>query len=227
MGSLKQTLKGHSSWVFAVAFSPDSRLLASDSDKIIRLWDTATGGLQRTLEGHSSSIISVVFSPNGQLLASGSHDGIIRLWDTITGGLRQILAGHLSWVKSLAFSPDSQLLASGSNDNTVRLWDNTTGVQREVIRTQGMVTQLELFQNGSRIITNLGSIHIQPTSDSDISGSHRHPDIFLEQHHWISLNRDRVLWLPPEARPTCSAIKRNIIAMGHASGRISFLGFQV
>jgi WD40 repeat protein len=144
------------------------------------------------------------------------------------GGLQQTLEGHSSWVKSLAFSPDGQLLASGSHDGIVRLWDNATGVQREVLSAQGTVTQLEFSQDGSRIITNIGSIHIQFVSDNHIPRSPRtNPEIFLERHHWITLNGDRVLWLPPEVRPSCSAIKHNKIALGHASGRISFIEFRV
>ncbi len=66
------TLEGHSSGVNSVAYSPDGKTLASDSDdKTIKLWDVSTGKAIKTLTGHSSSVYSVVFSPDGKTLASG------------------------------------------------------------------------------------------------------------------------------------------------------------
>lgn len=48
----RQTLEGHSSWVWSVAFSPDSKWIASGSgDYTIKIWDLETGSCQQTLEG--------------------------------------------------------------------------------------------------------------------------------------------------------------------------------
>jgi hypothetical protein len=33
------------------------------------------------------------------------------------------------------------------------------------------------------------------------------PDIFLKGSDWVALNGEQVLWLPPEARPSCSGDK--------------------
>ncbi|NET80248.1 WD40 repeat domain-containing protein [Okeania sp. SIO1F9] len=54
--------------VESIAFSPDSKTLASGSwDKNIRLWNTTSGEQLRILKGHESLIGSLAFSPDGKL----------------------------------------------------------------------------------------------------------------------------------------------------------------
>ncbi len=70
-----QTLTGHTNWLFAVAFSPDSTTLAAGSaDRKIKLWHVADGSPIRTLAGHTGGVKSVAFSPDGSMLASAGDD---------------------------------------------------------------------------------------------------------------------------------------------------------
>src|SRR5262245_14407853 len=79
---LRATLKGHTSLVIALAYSPDSKTLASGSvDNSIKLWDVKTSEAQATLKGYTDPVYSVAYSPDGKTLASGSGDDTIKLWD--------------------------------------------------------------------------------------------------------------------------------------------------
>ena len=108
---------------FSVAFSPDSKLLASvGDDGAVRLWDTSTWKQARALEGHDGSVRCVSFSPDGKKLASGGNDTTVRVWDVATGKSLAVLEGHTGAVAGVTFSPDGTVLASASHDQTALLW---------------------------------------------------------------------------------------------------------
>jgi WD40 repeat protein len=97
-GAQLAALTGGSSHVYAVAFSPDGRWLASGGrarsgfwtlwhqatgqgakGPAIRLWRVSDGALQATLE-QSDDVMALAFSRDGGLLAAASADGSNAIW---------------------------------------------------------------------------------------------------------------------------------------------------
>ena len=128
MGTLPYTYKGHSDWVWAVAWSPDGKHIASGSvDKTVQIWDTVNGGHVLTYQGHSNTARAVAWSPDSKHIASGSEDKTVQIWDAVDGDHVFTYQGHSDAVTAVAWSPDGKRLASASYDKTVQVWDAMDG----------------------------------------------------------------------------------------------------
>ena len=157
-GEVIGLLKGHTNYVFALAFSSDSRYLASGSrDRTIRIWDMDQRREVHLLKGHEDDIYAVAFSPDGKWVVSGSDDHTLRLWSVQEGRLVKELKGHEARVWSDIFSPDGRYVASGSKDKTIRLWDAKTGEFIKVLgRQENEVLSLSFDPKGQWILTGGG-----------------------------------------------------------------------
>lgn len=128
-----------------LAFSPDSRLLAIDTQEGLGLWDTEAGELRLRLKNSTN-----LFSRGGPFrfdyqLAAFAADGkrfiaarntrsdrepfIASIWDTASGEEIGTLPRdesrpeHTARITGLAVSPDWSRVATSSMDHSVRIWD--------------------------------------------------------------------------------------------------------
>ena len=128
---------GHSRDINAIAFSGDSKLLATaSSDRSVRLWNVATGEAVLQLPQHDAAVLCVAFHPMENLMACGSREGkvpAVILWNTRTGQKERTLHKHHEPILSVAFSADGTRLLSGGGDvrkadaGEFWLWDARSG----------------------------------------------------------------------------------------------------
>ena len=133
----ERIFRGHGKPMKTVAFSPDSRILASagggswwgGGDTAIRLWRVSDGRLLRELAGHQQTVNKILFSPDGERLAS-CCPGAIHLWRTSDGKrLRTLTGGEDDGGDSLAFSADGRRLLCWIDEEPLRynLWSVPDG----------------------------------------------------------------------------------------------------
>ncbi len=76
--------EGHFGHVYAVAWSPDGKWIASGSnDNTAQIWNASNGSHVHTYRGHSDRVEAVAWSPDGQRLASGSDDKTVQMWQAV------------------------------------------------------------------------------------------------------------------------------------------------
>jgi formylglycine-generating enzyme required for sulfatase activity/Tol biopolymer transport system component len=142
--------------VLTVAFSPDGkRAVTGGGDRVVRLWDLASGTAIRTLTGHLGSVMSVTFSPDGSQIASCGldEDKTVRLWNTETGKELLRLDGHTAGVESVAFTPDGSRLVSSAFDGMI-LWDLKAGkVIRKIDGDGTDFLEAAVFPDGRRVLS--------------------------------------------------------------------------
>ena len=121
------TLEGHTDPVYAVAWSPDGKTLATASfDNTVRLWDTATRKEIKKFDGHTKLVLAVAIAPDGKHVLSGSQDNTAKIWDYPTSGPVKTFPGLPAAIEALAIKPDGKQFAAAAG-KSIKVWDPNTG----------------------------------------------------------------------------------------------------
>ncbi len=77
----ERVVEAHQGWIRSVVGLKDGRIATAGNDRVIRLWNGATGEKVGELSGHEKHIYSLLAHPNGTHLLSGDLQGKLHLWN--------------------------------------------------------------------------------------------------------------------------------------------------
>ena len=157
-----RTFEAHGNPVNAVAVTTDGGRAVSGGraglggehrDKLLCLWDLATGQCVWASGGHHSSISPVAVTPDGgRALTAGGC-----LWDLKTGECLRTFEGYPNNVRAIAITPDGGRAVLGGGEGTLRLWDLGTG---QCLRTfgvhKGHIAAVAVTPDGRRVVSGGG-----------------------------------------------------------------------
>ena len=152
--TLPRILKGHTSAVRRVAFSPDGKqLLSASLDGTLKLWQPEKSSQPlATLSAHEASVHGGTFSPDGEIIASASSDGTLGLWQT-DGRLIKRFKGHRGEIMRIVFSADGKYLFSAAKDGLAKVWSREGDLLKILSNDDVQLREISVSDDGERLLT--------------------------------------------------------------------------
>ena len=126
---------------YAVAFSPDGKMVATSNGRDFKFWNISTHRVVMTFKFnqntcsacHTNRVNFIAFSPDGKRLATASDDSTAKLWDAVSGKYLAQMGDTGLPVQSITFSPDGKTIAIGgayNSDGQIQIWDLSGGTPK-------------------------------------------------------------------------------------------------
>ncbi|KDE04686.1 pre-mRNA-splicing factor PRP46, variant [Microbotryum lychnidis-dioicae p1A1 Lamole] len=152
---LMRVISGHLGWVRALAVEPGNTWFASGAgDRVVKIWDLASGELKLSLTGHISTVRGLAVSNRHPYLFSCGEDKMVKCWDLETNRVIRHYHGHLSGIYALSLHPTLDVLVTAGRDASARVWDMRTKAQVHVLSGHtGTIADVKCQESDPQVIT--------------------------------------------------------------------------
>ncbi|KIP07885.1 hypothetical protein PHLGIDRAFT_127389 [Phlebiopsis gigantea 11061_1 CR5-6] len=152
---LTRVISGHLGWVRSVAVEPGNKWFATGAgDRVIKIWDLASGELKLSLTGHISTVRGLAVSARHPYLFSCGEDKMVKCWDLEANKVIRHYHGHLSGVYALSLHPTLDILVTSGRDASARVWDMRTKAQIHVLSGHtATVADVKCQESDPQVIT--------------------------------------------------------------------------
>src|SRR5258706_5412289 len=171
-GSVEQSIKKHTDWVQAVAYSPNGRFLASgDRAGGLWVWEAKTARELYNCAGHKEGVTDACFRGDSNILASASQDGTIKLWNMSDGTMAKTIQAHAGGVLGVAFTHDGRLGSCG-RDRQGKMWGPDGSPLKSFEPFDDIALRATFSYDGNRVVAGdyTGAIRVWNVGDGKRAG---------------------------------------------------------
>ncbi len=201
------------------SLSPDCKLLAVADDAVVHILDAKNGAIVDTME-LERSIATLTFSPDTTTLAIQLEGGRLTLYNRLLRVHR--MARINAPLGELDFSRDGRYLVHRDGayvlDNHSSFWTESQAYNPEIDDMENCSLLPSLRGGGSSVCES------EANSMTDIMPVFR--TLYVANNWWLTCSGKRLLWLPPEYRPTGTALHNSTVALVPQVGNVLFLTFK-
>jgi WD40 repeat protein len=167
----RRTIIPQPAWITAVAFHPETDLVATGHDDgLIRVWDISDGTLLREFHGYFRPVSALAFRPDGKKIVSAGEDKLMLIWSIDTGEIDGLFGGHTDRIPAMIWHPDGRRIISAGWDTTARVWNAETHEPIILLNSHvGQVVALALSPDGSRLACadEANAVHVWDLSTNE------------------------------------------------------------